>query len=327
MEYEAGLRAHLETWLTRLRRPLARLRDYQVLGRGISGAATYLLSLDGEWDVVLKITAATAARYVRERAHRELAFYRNLACRIPLRVPHLVAVYAGPAGYALLLDACGHSLPPELWSETLYLEAARQLARFHAAFWNRTTPLATFRWLRRPSEDAAAEIRQAQGYWRALYETPRFAEALTADTYQWLRGLLSRMPEVAALIDPLPLTLCHGDCHQGNVLRDACGRLVWLDWQEVRLGHGPDDLSFFLQRAAVDGGTVPYDAVLALYHDCLAMETGAAIPLAMVRRAVSAAELRSRALQWPAYLGQAPAGLLAAMVERIRRLARELDLD
>jgi hypothetical protein len=94
----------------------------------------------------------------------------------------------------------------------------------------------------------------------------------------------------------------------------------------VRAARGPEDLSFLLQQATIFGGSVPYDAVLATYQETLAAATGQHIPLALVRRAVAAAELRSRALLWPAYLGQAAPNDVDAMLHRIRHLAAWLGL-
>ena len=45
----------------------------------------------------------------------------------------------------------------------------------------------------------------------------------------------------AARIETFPSTLCHGDCHMGNLLRDAHNGLVWADWQEVGTGHTARD--------------------------------------------------------------------------------------
>lgn len=55
------------------------------------------------------------------------------------------------------------------------------------------------------------------------------------------------------------LTLCHGDCHLDNLLRDPDGRLIWADWQEARKGYGPSDLAFCLQRAEATGAAIAHD--------------------------------------------------------------------
>jgi aminoglycoside phosphotransferase (APT) family kinase protein len=135
------------------------------------------------------------------------------------------------------------------------------------------------------------------------------------------------MPAVEAIIRSLPLTLCHGDCNPGNVLFDADGAMVWTDWQEVRLARGPEDLSFFLQQAAIAGGVFSSEAALSAYRASLVAELHADVSLAAIRRVVDAAELRSRGLHWPAYLSDATAAELGGMLERLRSLTERLELE
>lgn len=59
---------------------------YEVLPGGISGVATYRVRVANEY-LILKIVEATHPRDVRERAAREILFYRNLTDRIPVHVP------------------------------------------------------------------------------------------------------------------------------------------------------------------------------------------------------------------------------------------------
>ena len=50
---------------------------------------------------------------------------------------------------------------------------------------------------------------------------------------------------------PLPLTLLHGDFHPGNIMwipsaEDSVGRVKFLDWEMVTLGHGPQELGQYV---------------------------------------------------------------------------------
>lgn len=308
-----------------LRRPV-RLGAYRVLGRGVSGATTYRLTVDGT-DAVLKLTAATSATYVLDRAHREILFYRTLAAVVPLRVPCVLGVHQDAEGVALLLAADEPAPPPKEWQDARYITLAQQLARFHAMFWDKVGALDAYPWVLRPrGENLVAEIEGAHGHWRALRHRPQLAGVFDLRRDHWLHSVVADMGTAESLVAALPPTLCHGDCNPGNVLVAADGGLVWADWQEVRTAQGPEDLSFLLQQAAILGGDVPYDAALTAYRDALTDATGRDIPLASIRCAVAAAELRSRALHWPAYLGEAAPDEVAAMLWRIRRLANELGL-
>ena len=73
MDGATGERALINERVARVLKRPVRVDAYRVLGRGISGVATYRVTIDGT-DAVLKLTAVKSAPYVRERARREIAF-------------------------------------------------------------------------------------------------------------------------------------------------------------------------------------------------------------------------------------------------------------
>jgi hypothetical protein len=321
---ESADRQTIEGFLEQMGFGSAGLAGFEVLQSYLSGASTYRLHLRDQ-DAVLKLTRATSSELGRARARREVSFYRELAGAVPLQVPRVLALHTGPAGASLLLTAYQPSPAPAAWPAADYLEAARQLARLHAAFWDATAPLAAWPWLnRRHVGESTAEIVSARSAWQALHAQPRLAAVVDAATRQWLDGLLDRMSLVEGIFQALPLTLCHGDCIQANVLRGDDGQLIWADWQEVRLAHGPEDLAFFLQRATIAGAAVPEDHVWAVYHESLAAHIGQTIEFIAIRRVADAADLWSRALYWPAYMQMSAPEELLSMVGQIRVLAERL---
>ena len=226
---------------------------HERLPGGISGSRTFRLDL-ADYQAVLKVTLAASEPFILQRVQRELAFYRTLAAQVPMRVPEVLASCANEAFACCLLLATYDAVsPPHLWKEADFLEVAELVADLHARFWDQATELSALPWLPVPPEQiSAVKIQQAAEAWLALTDNVRFGRLLGPPRQQRLRDLLSRIPEFGALLLSLPLTLCHGDCHIGNLLRDSHGHLVWADWQEVRLGRGPEDLSFLQQRARAD---------------------------------------------------------------------------
>jgi Ser/Thr protein kinase RdoA (MazF antagonist) len=304
----------------------ADISGYEILQGGISGSTVYRLMGDAA-PLILKITRPDAPDYVRARARREVGFYRTLAPAIPLALPRVLGLDTdGAGGSAVLLAAYRPPDPPAAWDAPRYLEVAAQLARLHAAFWNRMERLAALTWLRRPpAADDPAQIRHAQAAWHSLQSRPPFAAILTPPVQAGIARLLDRIPALSAVSRTLPATLCHGDCHIGNLLSDADGRLIWADWQEVGIGCGPDDLAFFVQRALMAGGAVPEAPMIARYCHDLAAQTGLSIAPEAIRHALAASELRTRLLDWPDYLGDAAPEQMDAMVERMDRLADRLE--
>jgi aminoglycoside phosphotransferase (APT) family kinase protein len=264
-----------------------------------SGSGVHLLRLDGR-DVVLKITRH-ADRAGHLPARRELRFYRELAPRLPVLVPRLLGSADGDQFTCLLLSAARPASHANGWSRRRWLEVAAQLGRLHG------TAIAAAEastWLQhtRPLEqhDAAG----AMAYWRA---------AGCADLAE---PLFSAAPDLAACAASLPACLVHGDCHTGNLLVDETGDLVWADWQQVGIGHGPEDLALLWQRAGFDGARPPRSAMLTVY----ARARGLAPEAALVRATV-AAELLLLLLAWPQHLTTASPSRCRVMIRRLHRLA------
>lgn len=316
----------IREYLVKMQRDPESIVEYHLLQEGISGASTFQIRFFDE-DAILKITRSKKGNADFERAQRELFFYRDLAEYIPLRIPRMIALHSDSHSVALLLAAYQPSLPPASWLKEEYLEAVRQLGRFHAIFWEKMDQLSRFSWLRKPHRQMLTEhMRAAFDYWQALRLQPAFRDILTEQEYQRLHGLVSSMPTVDKIIQLLPMTLCHGNCEPSNVLRDSDGNFIWADWQEVGPGRGPEDISFFLQQSSIAEGAPPYEEALVAYHECLEVGTGHTIPLSTIYRVVDAVALWVDVLYWPAYLGQASSHQLVNLLHRIHSLADQIGI-
>jgi Ser/Thr protein kinase RdoA (MazF antagonist) len=312
-------RDEIEDVLRRMQRSSKQLQTYQVLQANISGAATYGLQLADE-ELILKVTNMQSERYIQERAQRELSFYLEIAPRVPLHVPHIIVSVHDAQFIALLLATYKSPLPASQWQEWQYLEVAEQLGSLHASFWDG----AQFPWLPQQQWNcSSSQMQQAIQQWQALQENKRLQE-LPQQRYQRVMQLLPQLSRIEDLLCSFPLTLCHGDCHIDNLLQDAQGQLIWADWQEVRMGPGPLDLSFFYQRAWQAGGSVPFDKMVAAYQQRLTVETGKALSVEYMQQVLDAIELRSWLLNWPLYLMYSSPQRLLELLERIDLLANHL---
>jgi hypothetical protein len=101
------------------------------------------------------------------------------------------------------------------------------------------------------------------------------------------------------------MTLCHGDCHLDNLLRDQDGHLIWADWQEVRIGYGPSDLTFLMQRAEANGADIAHDRIVAAYCKALKAAGVAGVNERAITSAMNESERRTRLLYWPNYMSDA----------------------
>ncbi len=301
------------------------LFGYDLLAGGASGAYAYRLSFP-PGNRFLKVTRPESPAYLLERARREILFYRRLASEVRISVPSVIASRFDKAiGACLLLEAYEPSPEPAAWTETRYIQAAEQLGRFHSAFWGKGRELSTLGWLRRVDALKDGEIRQAYTYWERLRAEGRFETILTPECYRWVLGMLGRIHAVGTGPSSFPVTLCHRDFHIDNILADHGGGMVLADWQEVGPGRGPEDLSFFLQRASFSGGTVPGGEMIEAYRRTLAANMDEDVTVWDIRRVMDAAELRTRLLHWPAFLADASEHQLADLLGRIRVLAAGLE--
>ncbi|MGH2559386.1 MAG: aminoglycoside phosphotransferase family protein [Thermomicrobiales bacterium] len=323
--YEIPHRDILAQCLATLGTDADQLLGYDVLAGGASGAYAYRLRFPSG-NLLLKVTRPESPRYLLERARREILFYRHLASDVWVQVPSVIASRCGKAvGACLLLEAYEPAPEPAAWTETRYVQAAEQLGRFHAAFWGKGRELSTLGWLRRVEELEEADIRQAYTYWERLRAEGRFEAILTPERYTWVIGMLGRIRGVGTGLSSFPVTLCHGDFHIGNILVDRGGGMVLADWQEVGPGRGPEDLSFFLQRASFSGGTVPGGEMIDAYRRSLTANMDEDVPVSDIRCVMDAAELRTRLLHWPAFLAAASEHQMADLLDRIRVLAAGME--
>ena len=298
--------------------------DYDLLSGGRSGANTYRLRFSDR-DLILKVALPGGPDHFLTAARREVRFYRHLAANVRVRVPEMIASHDDDAsGVCLLLTAHEPAPEPAAWRTARFIETADLLGRFHSAFWGEERELSAMEWLRRDEEPAAVAVHRASGLWERLSSETRFEAILAAERVAWIRRLLERLEEIGMDATPFPTTLCHGDFHADNVLLGRDGALVLSDWQEVGIGRGPEDLSFFIQRATFSGGKVPVDAMYDAYRRSVMTNTGRDVSLRDIRRVADEAELRTRLIAWPKFLFEAPVHQLADMIERIEALETAL---
>jgi len=290
----------------------------ELLSGGVSGASTYRVHGLSQ-PCILKVVAAESAEYVRARAYREIHFYDQLAACVPLSTPRVLARLTEKSGYCALLLAAYQPLQPasQLTADD-FTEIAIQLARFHALFWNRIEPLAALSWLERPTaQDLTNDARHARETWLALAQRPQFRDILTESTLHAIEAALVDVQTKPEYGSDTTMTLCHGDCHLDNLLRDQEGHLIWADWQEVRIGYGPSDLTFLIQRAEANGAAIAPDMIVAAYCEALRAAGVEGVNERAITSTIQASERRTRLLYWPDYMSDATAERMVHHLTRI----------
>jgi Ser/Thr protein kinase RdoA (MazF antagonist) len=241
------------------------------LAGSASGAAVYRVRVDGG-DAVLKVTVGAG----RANARRELAFYRTMADQVPVATPKLLRSADNDELTAMLLSAHTPARPAREWTQSAWLDVARQLAALHSMPLPDEQPWTEQSWLQQLLDQPPLD--GAEDYW-------------SRDTV----GVILEDPgALAVAVNAMPDCFLHGDCHADNLLTEG-SQLVWADWQAASIGSPAGELAFLWSRADADGADLPYDAMLHEYAVLRATDP------AVLRRAVLAAELAILLFAWPQY--------------------------
>lgn len=290
-------------WWSALGHDADEVIEVRSLAGGASGSAVYEVDAyrtasAEKRTLILKVTAARA---VDERTRREMTFYRDLAGRVPVLVPALVASVENSDGIGLLFEQSGIAVDPGDWSSDRWEELATQLGALHSE--RMAAAASGWSWAEPEHVATAADVAAAAQTWAELGYAQRLASV-------W-----ARFDDLNAALTKLPICLRHGDWHRGNILLDPLERFVWIDWQEVGFGRGPEDLALMWQRAEFDGLTPPREAMLSAY----ARSRGIADDV-VLRRATIAAELTLLLLAWPPFLAGGAEPARARLLHRLDRL-------
>ena len=185
---------------------------------------------------------------------REIELYETLGDAIPLNIPQMyfgLAANESDVAVLLLEDIRAHTkseLPPEdrpLTSSEAIL-ALKELSKMHAGWWADQT-LQSYSWLDTVGGGRGFLYQLYDEAWRGMREALELA--LTPTALGLCNSLSSYLPTLMSELDRLPVTLCHGDFHLGNLLWDELGEpeTVWaVDWQVPTRGPAIIDVAWLL---------------------------------------------------------------------------------
>jgi hypothetical protein len=224
--------------------------------------------------LVLKRSVVGRTDRLGESFATEIRFYRELAHRIPARLPRF---YDGGfdlqtgAGFLLMEDVTG--IEPTDWrggpSEEHARLAMAAMAGMHASFWHKTREL---EWI--PSF-ADPELLAS------------FEDVYSRNWPEWRDFFVDIVPNIGALGDALvghiaashvglaeEPTLLHGDAHAENMPLVPSGRpgaesreeVVLLDWAGPRRGNAGVDLGFFIPMSFSVARRREVEAMLVDHH-------------------------------------------------------------
>lgn len=210
----------------------------------------------------------------RARGLRELRFYREVAPLMPgfPLIPCVGAAVLPPDGLPILLLAdlsATHatvSRPALTWGHIETMAAL--LASFHAFWWAH------------PGLAVAADeppitrlVAERQGIAAGAEEfLIRYGAELSPTIQRVIQHYVTDGETVLlARVAQGPLTLCHPDSHEGNVLfpREGTGATLLIDWHRYEQWWGPADLAVLVNRCVPNQWLERRDELLSHYHATL----------------------------------------------------------
>lgn len=199
---------------------------------------------------------------------RELGFYRDLADKVPLRVPRGWVCLDDADRHLLVTDFVDGARPGDV-VEGADLDTMRNLivgmAGLHGRYWQ-DEQVASLPWMvswRTESILQGAPIMEM--FWRqAVTNEPELVPrdiAAVCEAYHVGHSaeLLDRMAQ-------RPWTFIHGDYQLDNMLFDADG-VVAVDWQGCMVSFPGMDLGYLLGTSGSDETVAHEEALLDLYRD------------------------------------------------------------
>lgn len=207
--------------------------------------------------------------------HKEVHFYQSLSKASPVKLPHILAAQTRCChGSTLVMtDLAESGFTPGQPDDALSIHQARQvikqLARFHAHYWNNRQLLQTHRWL-------SGFNNRAEHYMGNLLAVPLMKQGLKLavnlvpiNLHKPALHYAANRHRITQSLATGPQTLVHHDCHPGNLFwQDE--QPGFLDWQLVRMGEGIGDVAYFLATSLKPDCRRAHEAeLLNLYRESL----------------------------------------------------------
>ncbi|MEI6544864.1 MAG: phosphotransferase [Methylococcales bacterium] len=207
--------------------------------------------------------------------HTEVRFYNEVARPETLRLPHFLAGQSefGKGAVLVLSDLSDIGFVPGNPSDALtFTQAAtvvKQLASFHAHFWNKPHFAQRYQWL-------AGPVRRLEDFLGTLFAVPllkrglhKAAEHVPIELHVQAMNYARQRKKVMRFLQDAPQTLVHHDCHPGNLFWDE-SKPGLLDWQLVRFGEGIGDIAYFLATSLNPETRRLHEVeLIKLYTQCL----------------------------------------------------------
>jgi len=181
---------------------------------------------------------------------RENYFYESIAPFVPINTPKCYGILRDdnfkPLGFILEDLRSKATINKNLSTESidLTLEVIANMAKLHAAFWNK--PLkANFSYLRKHNDTLYQPSWQNFIQEKLPQFQARWKQILSPHQLSTCQKIANNFNQIQDKLSESPLTLCHGDIKSPNIFYEG-STPHFIDWQYIAHGKGVQDLIFFI---------------------------------------------------------------------------------
>ena len=250
-------------WLSEVLRHDVTSIDVEQIGVGIGvSSALYRIVLTGPEStdrpetVVVKLPAlaeeAVFTSTILRMYIRECGFFEELASRSPIRVPacHHSAVDEETSRFVVVMEDMGGNRAVDQLTGMDLADAERAvdaLADWHATWWRGADGLADAGLvvpLGDPIYPAVLPLVFGEG-WAKVTGALEVSDAIAAVGPKFSDAIAGLLAD----LNREPRTMTHGDYRADNILFDADGAPVLLDFQLIGAGSGAYDLAYFVTQS------------------------------------------------------------------------------
>lgn len=263
---------------------------------GAGGA--YVFSVDYQY--IIKYAYLPALDFeIRKQYRKEFSFYKICSGKNIDFLPEIVFQTANDDEILLVMKKYAPIKPAD-WDENLQKSAMELCAHINAV--DTTDFNALFQEQEKQNDEEQHEdsypLSLSYQNWVNLQK--KFPEHIDAAL---LKEMYADFDDMGACADKLdiPETLCHGDCHPQNFLKDG-DKLKICDWQGAGIGRGIGDVAFFISRGADMGLDINRDKLIEDYCGALLKYANIKVNVSDLHKNVAADEFWVSFRYWAGYL-------------------------
>jgi len=280
-----------------------------------SASGAYVFSADDKY--VIKYTNLLELdSNARESLKKEYEFYKICDNKFEI-IPEVIFQYSSETELLIIFKKY-QPIKDNEWTENLQNQVMEMCAKIHATNANDFSELFASNNAHQEDETPHSLETSLESWSKLQSKFPESIDIfLLEEMYKNFNAAISHTDEIC-----IPKTLCHGDYHPWNFLKNG-DKAVICDWQNVDIGNGVGDVTFFLSRGKTRLN-ISRDKLISAYIQHLSKYANIQLDKNIVIKQIAVSEFDVSFKFWADYLQNASLdavmGIYSKMVDSYRLL-------